>query len=321
MSEKIARKHQNQTNRARPRNGIDKKVVYKSVLENPFCVEWPSMSPNVQNMLLAHVVQHLDGVSAYHSAKHTMNRQSRKRRSEGISSRKRRGETSQSDERTTPDSSGECTKENYDNAKSPEIVHHMTIGINEVTKDLELQARTARQTLTSGAETSDNATSHCSKLVLVCRGDINPPILIAHLPQLVASCNLTSSSHGPSLRAPKVWLAPLAKGAEESLAQALGLRRVSVLTIKSTAPNFPELLSLLASIPILTPPWAQPSTPGTSLHILPTHIKQLRTTAPKNIKEARQKKVQAKILARSRKKASRSTMTKIPHRAVIPPKP
>lgn len=40
MSDKIVKKHQNVTNRARPRDGVDKKVVYKSVLENPFQVEW-----------------------------------------------------------------------------------------------------------------------------------------------------------------------------------------------------------------------------------------------------------------------------------------
>ena len=40
MSDKVARTHQTQTNRARPRSTLDKKVVYKSVLNNPFRVEW-----------------------------------------------------------------------------------------------------------------------------------------------------------------------------------------------------------------------------------------------------------------------------------------
>lgn len=117
------------------------------------------------------------------------------------------------------------------NSEPPEILHHITVGINEVTRDLERHAKAARQTLTSGGVTSDNGAHNCSKLILVCRGDINPQILISHLPQLVASCNFPSSYQDHSLRLQTVWLVPLARGAEESLAEALGLRRASVLTM------------------------------------------------------------------------------------------
>ena len=169
--------------------------------------------------------------------------------------------------------------------------------------------------------------------MVACLGDINPPALVSHLPQLVASCNVSCLSTPSSDGRRQVWLVPFAKGAEESLAEALGLRRASVLVLKvcyphhififftlnlskSTAPGFTDLLPLLASISILLPPWAQPK--GALFNITPTHIKQLRTTAPKNIKEARKQKTEAKNLAKSRKKGRHSICsTKKPS---IPPK-
>ena len=168
-------------------------------------------------------------------------------------------------------------------APAPEILQHVTIGINAVTKRLEEQcylpprqnikkspAETSSNcpavaTANSGAEGSDAAavagddvamgnpgsstdanpaaTRAPIRTVLVCRPDIDPPILIAHVPYLVAACNSkgnhpssssskdendSGATHDPGAR---IKLVSLPKGAELKLAKATGLRRVSVLAL------------------------------------------------------------------------------------------
>ncbi len=113
----------------------------------------------------------------------------------------------------------------------PDILQHVTFGINEVTKKLEALANTLRQTrLKVSSETDvdfDSAQKPRSQLVLVCTGDINPPILVGHLPGLVAACNsVRLKPEGGS-----TWLVPLPAGAEQTLSIAAGLRRVSVLLL------------------------------------------------------------------------------------------
>jgi len=84
-------------------------------------------------------------------------------------------------------------------------------------------------------------------LVFVCKPDINPPSLVAHLPSMVAAANgaqqaveesLTSSpreggmeveGEGGKRDFKRVLLVPLDHGAEKLLADALGLRRVAVI--------------------------------------------------------------------------------------------
>ena len=63
--------------------------------------------------------------------------------------------------------------------------------------------------------------------VFVCRSDIDPPLLVSHIPYLVAACNsAVKDSNTPHLK-----LVSLPKGAESKLAQETGLRRVAVLAI------------------------------------------------------------------------------------------
>ena len=115
-------------------------------------------------------------------------------------------------------------------AQPPPILQHVIVGINECTKDLEGMARAFRETLP--AQVSDHSTpkrDSCPRIVLVCRGDVDPPILIGHIPSLVAACN--SARHRLS-DAAVTWLVPLSKGSESSLAAAMGLRRTSVMVIK-----------------------------------------------------------------------------------------
>ncbi|CAL1695211.1 unnamed protein product [Somion occarium] len=345
MSDRIARKHHNQTNRAQPRNGADRKVVYKSVLENPFRVSWPTVPANVQNMLLARVIQLLDGMSHFHRERQSKSR-AQKKLSTGlaVSAKSRRqldiAENQTNEMDTSEDLDATHVPSDIPSDESnviahgqeagslaitrpPQIIQHLTIGINEVTKGLELRAKSSCQTLSADiVSCSERPKQNFAQLVLVCCGDVNPPILISHLPQLVASCNSTRTSQQQNPHIGCIWLVPLPRGAEESLAEALGLRRVSVLSIHSTAPNFSDFLPLLSSVPILSAPWVQPKISDKPCTLTPTHIKQLRTSAPKNMREAKEKRSEAKAAAKARKKAQRSagTSTKslpLIHRDVI----
>ncbi|GAA5969250.1 hypothetical protein JCM11641_007527 [Rhodosporidiobolus odoratus] len=162
-------------------------------------------------------------------------------------------------------------------------------------------------------------------LVFVCKPDINPPSLVAHLPSLVAAANGVQEALDSVLRhaAPsegaedvvmgeegstkrpfskKVLIVPLDVGAERKLADALGLRRVAAIGLSSSALGASSLLSLVerSTIP-LNAPWLVPqilnpllSTPvrfvaaanTPSSRFIPTHIKHVRTTAPLNSKAA-----------------------------------
>jgi ribonuclease P/MRP protein subunit POP3 len=116
----------------------------------------------------------------------------------------------------------------------PSALQHLTIGINEVTKKIEAHIRSLHRSnhvvSSMDAQTIADVQPRAPiALVLVCRADINPPALVAHIPQLIASCNanLASDPERPVL----VRLVSLHRGAERTLSTALGLKRVAVLGI------------------------------------------------------------------------------------------
>lgn len=114
----------------------------------------------------------------------------------------------------------------------PAIRQYLTIGINSVTKKLESLSKLRRSTVLAASGLPLGVpTASSEQLVFVCQADIDPPILISHFPSLVAACNSARPvSQSPS-RQLTSWLIPLPRGAEVVLAQALGLKRVSVLAI------------------------------------------------------------------------------------------
>ncbi|GAA5866877.1 hypothetical protein JCM3774_004588 [Rhodotorula dairenensis] len=162
-------------------------------------------------------------------------------------------------------------------------------------------------------------------LVFVCKPDINPPSLVAHVPTMVAAANgvqsaLDSVLHSPEeaaaaattvgvkgargmeldadaadVDAPEhatkrpemrpVLLVPLDVGAERKLADALGLRRVAAIAVSSAIPATQALYSLLQSYKI------QPlSTPWLVPYLLHPHAAPVRETsrfAPTTIKHVK----------------------------------
>jgi ribonuclease P/MRP protein subunit POP3 len=128
----------------------------------------------------------------------------------------------------------EAGKIDTEPAESSQLSQHIVIGINNVSRYLEDQMkhlRTAVMVSSSGVLKDELRGSFVRPLdvVFVCKGDVDPPILISHLVQLVASYNSTlrgrTLSQDNDLK--PILIVPLAKGAEEQLAKALSIRRVA----------------------------------------------------------------------------------------------
>ncbi|KAG2748859.1 hypothetical protein P692DRAFT_20864215 [Suillus brevipes Sb2] len=305
MSDKAARSHTHASNRAKARAPIQRKDVLKSVLENPFRIQWPSIPSNTQNLFLATLLTTVQSAVTGGS-----------RKSFKASARKAlpRSEIADSVEGTSasPDSMvySETSGCAAGSTALPSPVFsqlalssgHMTIGINEVTRRLELQLKSVRHSVTL------TTTPHTSPIlpnippiaaVFVCRADVNPPILLDHIPHLVAGCNsIRPGSNTQGARQP-LKLVVLPKGSESALAQALGLRRAAVIAVHDDAPYLPIFRDMLQSVPVISAPWLVPPVqPNNPKCLIPTHIKQLRTTAPKDMKSAKEQRAKARVAAK-----------------------
>lgn len=222
----------------------------------------PSVPINLQNSILAMTLKLTEGVLEYRQGRTAETRKRKRARHEttkGVrhvskNSRLESGEKMDTDNFDHATSATEIAQSpeavdgdmgaNISGASSaatptpheaPSVLQHLTIGINEVTRRLEAQIKSSRQIVSisdKGAVSSEPLTSPAIKVVLVCRADIDPPILIDHLPHLVAACNSPQKTHSSSGGSSAfVKLVPLPKGAELSLAEAMGLRRVAVMAI------------------------------------------------------------------------------------------
>ncbi|KAH0591048.1 hypothetical protein H2248_001158 [Termitomyces sp. 'cryptogamus'] len=305
MSEKSAKTHNHVSNRARNKSGGERKVVFKGFLDNPFRIQWPIVANNVQKAVLDTTVDLLSGIGDYrtsHNRKRTLAQQEE--------SRKRRKQFEANADRLTVVSSETI---NVDNAlpntnltttlERPSVSKHLIVGINEVTKRLEQKVYAERVTRVTLHSCTDKSPSCSLAVILVCRSDINPPILVDHLPHLVAALN--------SLRPEQpVRLVPLQPGAETLLSQALGLRRAAVLGFDSDCPNLQPILKLLRNLPTLSATWLASSVPIVEKFV-PTHVKQVRTSVPKDMKAEKQRRKEEKTLKKTKR---RSTSNKISNR-------
>ncbi|KIP12532.1 hypothetical protein PHLGIDRAFT_124059 [Phlebiopsis gigantea 11061_1 CR5-6] len=288
MTERVARTHTNKSNRAK--DGLERKAVYKSVLDNPFQLGWPSVPENVQNAVLASIISALDGVADMHHAARKESRK-RKRAVDDDAKRVKLGDGKEPEPEHTAQAMDICPVTAVPETPNKSL-SHFSFGINKVTKLLEQHAQHPGGTLPSSDQVSPNTS--LPKLVAVCLADINPPGLVAHLPNLVAACNSARACTS------RVWLVQLPKGAEESLAAAAGLRRVAAFAIDQSAPQFDAFRSLLESVPLITASWLNPSV-GPERALIPTHIKQLKTSAPRDMRAAKEARAQGKAAAKRKK--------------------
>lgn len=108
----------------------------------------------------------------------------------------------------------------------PAVLSHLVVGINEVTKRLDAQIRSLRNIVSLNPDSTSEPTPPPAqiKVIVVCRADVDPQILIAHLPHEAAAFNSVKPSD-------PIKIIPLPKGAEFTLAKAMGLRRVAVIAM------------------------------------------------------------------------------------------
>ena len=169
----------------------------------------------------------LEGLAEYSCARSQANRKRKRALNQGSARKKARTEAPPeampvdipADDSSVPD--------------PPEIYKHLLFGINEVTKRLEDQLRLCRRERIKPSSAEDTTSNELCpiKLVFVCRADVDPPILIDHLPHLVASFNSSTPDH-------PVVLIPLPKDAESRLSAAIGVRRVAVLALDVGSTTF-----------------------------------------------------------------------------------
>lgn len=202
----------------------------------------PSVPVNVQNTILARVVGMLQGVPEYRAEREKHIRKKRKamrpktalppskRRKFAFHSHKPDDIAADSDTMERIEATEDVTNVDSENdilEPRPDILDRMTTGINEVTKLLERTARVPSRATIGTAPSKETTSEARPAIILVCRGDVTPPDLIQHIPHLVAACN----TRRIGTNAPLIHLVPLPRGAESSLAEAIGLRRVSVVAL------------------------------------------------------------------------------------------
>ena len=145
----------------------------------------------------------LAGVAEYHTERHQVNRKRKRKTSD-----ERKKQQTLADQMDDSEEAGQGIDESAElhistseylsvkvpdpNVVSPlsppQVLQHVTCGINEVTKKLESLARCNRQRLSSCPLSSDSSVPQeqtGSQLILVCRDDVNPPILINQLLEIV----------------------------------------------------------------------------------------------------------------------------------------
>ena len=259
MSEKNARTLSHTSNRVKPRDTKDKKVTFKGVLDSPFRIQWsasvlnhmqfsgliwpkfrPSVPLTLQKTILECILDLLDGAYDYHHHR-CVTRRKRKRgfKATERALQKNKGASGPAElsvnERSSNDQSPkeqdvhmhldqkiqQCENQD-DDIEPPIFLHHLSYGINVITKRLELQTQSARHPNILPLPETSQIPPKPLKYVFVCRADVDPPLLIEHLPHLVAAYNSVCPSQYAKL-------IPLPQGSESVLAQILGIRRVTAL--------------------------------------------------------------------------------------------
>ncbi|KAH9846849.1 hypothetical protein C2E23DRAFT_743223 [Lenzites betulinus] len=311
MSEQTARAHTSTSNRAKAWDHADRKIVFKSVVDNPFRVQWPHAPANVQNAILACVVEMLTGVADYNLSRERTSRRKRKR---SQSTQDGGAVITLPSATNEPTHLGRVTAETSSTVQSaaidtvnaaPSILGSLVIGINEVTKRLEVLANSHRRTIHSEGGHDSNIVRHSASsspvgcLVIACRADVDPPALINHIPALVAACNTRREVREST---GSIWLVSLPKGSEHTLAAAVGLRRACIMLIQDPMSYFPALAPLLQPTSLLVAPWLESGASARPTTLIPTHVKQVRTTAPKDMKAAKDKRARTRAAAKERRK-------------------
>ncbi|KAK9473421.1 uncharacterized protein V1510DRAFT_402440 [Dipodascopsis tothii] len=152
-------------------------------------------------------------------------------------------------------------------AAVPEVHPYVLAGINAVTGALEAQSPRMVATEVTAALVRPPTPwqrAHPVRVVFVCRSDVTPALLTAHLPLL---CHSAATAEAP------VALVSLPAGSLSRLSSALGLRHVGVVAVRAGAPSAAAVYAAVAAVPPVRVPWDDGAYAG-------LRVKHLATTAP-----------------------------------------
>ncbi|PWY99612.1 hypothetical protein BCV70DRAFT_148508, partial [Testicularia cyperi] len=311
-----------------------RKPVYRPVLASATTVSWPDMPVAGSNTVLHTLLDILSDPAVRESVQGDLGRRTRTRpdRQEGKTSNcvPTTATTARTTETTTTAMEQLCT----DSQREPPQPG-LVAGINGVTRRLELEIRDRLASLPPPHHSTDqrhecneslllnNATRKpgSTRIVFVCRHDLQPASLIAHFPMLVSACNAVlqggkGEGEGEGEKDTLVYLFPLPLGAEAKLASMLGLAKCSVVAITSAFPPR-QLARLVAAVHRetarrcqLLPPWLAASLRsalsysqselGIQLEMEPTTVKFVRSTQPVDLNACRLAKKSRRTLRSSR---------------------
>ncbi|KAG9073059.1 hypothetical protein KI688_000844 [Linnemannia hyalina] len=191
------------------------KVVFKNVLDTPFNIQWPEVTADNNAIVLDTVCDMVKSIRDYHNTRPKQDAKPDKKQKKS-SAKDTAGSASSKPSTalaTLANSSPSATASEPSTGTSaestaPAILKSTILGINAITKALERSIQ-------------DLAAHPPPTAIILCKGDLIPSHLYAHLGPMIAML-------------PGVLLFPLLKGSERRLSEALGLPAVGALAIQST---------------------------------------------------------------------------------------
>ncbi|KAF0545626.1 hypothetical protein F8M41_002133 [Gigaspora margarita] len=301
-----------------------RKTVFKAVLNSPYTLNWPEVSSEDQQIILKELCKILSAVSDYKKEKALYRRNLNRKKLKNSDSQKDVAKII--DTLSTMDVDCKSIKmedpimsiDDNKMATSSKLIHLpsppstlscIVIGINDVTRRLEqtinsetkpnLKRKYTQELFDTFISTnpkdqlpySSPIVKQPLRMIFVCKADISPQNLCAHLPIM-------------SFMAKDVLLVPLPPGAEELIGNKLRIKRVSCIGVKMKTPEFDEIYQLVKDkVSPINAPWLTPIKlevskkrkvieeddiattdddfmKTTCNEYIPTQIKQLVTSAP-----------------------------------------
>ncbi|KAF9285096.1 hypothetical protein BGZ88_009665 [Linnemannia elongata] len=191
------------------------KVVFKNVLDTPFNIQWPEVTADNNAIVLDTVCDMIKPIRDYHNTRPKPEAKPDKKQKKPSANDTAMSASSKpstalatlanisSSAAALQPSTGSTTE-----SSAPAILRSTILGINAITKALERSIQ-------------DLAAHPPPTAIILCKGDLVPSHLYAHLGPMIAML-------------PGVLLFPLLRGSERRLSEALGLPAVGALAIQST---------------------------------------------------------------------------------------
>ncbi|PWA02827.1 hypothetical protein BB558_001007 [Smittium angustum] len=292
-------------------NEKQKRIVYKPTLNNPTTIEWPSSDPKTQKPIFDKLLELLEPIPKFRKSK-LQKTKNLKRKNSKLSKQIEKKSRNEARSSTKPNLENEIENEtesqpetipehnlavttNSENQKKiseyeePQWFSEFTIGLNNVTKELEALVKFLGNPKPDKKQKGHNPPD-CS-VVFVCYNDAEPKHMVSHLPALVHLINQMKSgvqNKDSSKTTQKTFLVSLPPGSECMLSMKLDIKRVLAISIHANSKYFEELVSLvILNTSVVNIPWimnlkndGDSTKEKTKTLLEPMKIKYIQTTMP-----------------------------------------